>query len=315
MMLASGYEGLRRNAALLDLKDRTMLRVAGSDRARLLHAMSTNHVEELKFGGYCYAFFLDAQGHILADAHVLCTSDSILLDSEPEMRQALRQHLDKYIIADDATVEDYTERYAVFGVEGPRAREVIENIGVDPVPDAGQWVPWDTRLVAPISATGAPGYRIYAPAGDHQALREQMFWSGTVEVTAEDIRTARIENAHPRFGEEFGSTNLPQETRLMHALHFNKGCYLGQEIVERIRSRGRVNKVLAQMLISTTTVPARGAKVKSGPIEIGQIVTAAYSPGLGQVAAMAYLPAEKAVAGVAITVDQVPAVVSGRAPA
>ena len=174
MTVSDGYEGLRQSAALLEFPGRTLLGVMGPDGARLLHALSTNHIQELKPGQYCHAFFLDAQGHILADAHVVCTDGSLLVDAEPELRQALHKHVDKYIIADDATVEDLTDRYAVFAVEGPKAREVMEQTGVDPIPEKGQWIAWDARMVAAISFTGAPGYRIYAPAGDREALREQM---------------------------------------------------------------------------------------------------------------------------------------------
>ena len=100
----------------------------------------------------------------------------------------------------------------------------------------------------------------------------------------------------------------------MNALHFNKGCYLGQEIVERIRSRGHVNKLLTQVLISTETVPAPGTKIKAGGTDVGQILSAAYSRGTGRVVAMAYLPADKSRAGFALTVDQADAVVSDRVP-
>src|SRR5579863_2706417 len=97
----AGYEALRTGAAWLDLSARGKIIATGEDRARLLHAMTTNQVQELKPGEGCYAFFLNPQGRILADVNLLCRADDFLLDVEPETRERLYQHLDKFIIADD----------------------------------------------------------------------------------------------------------------------------------------------------------------------------------------------------------------------
>src|SRR5580658_4731152 len=104
----AGYEALSNSAALLDLSSRGRIRVTGDDRARLLHAMTTNHIQQMKPGEGVYAFFLNAQGRILADAYILCFEDHLLLDTEAETRDALFHHLDKFIIADDVTLEDVT---------------------------------------------------------------------------------------------------------------------------------------------------------------------------------------------------------------
>src|ERR1039458_3335715 len=106
MTMTPGYQALTDSAAILDLSDRGRIRVTGEDRARLLHAMSTNHVLGLEPGQGQYTFFLNAQGQIQADAYVLCFADHFLLDVEPRTRHTLYQHLDHFIIADDATLED-----------------------------------------------------------------------------------------------------------------------------------------------------------------------------------------------------------------
>src|ERR1700689_5891328 len=104
----TGYEALRNRAAWLDLSARGKIRLTGEDRARLLHAMTTNHIQQLTPGTGCYAFFLSAQGRILSDVNVFCLADSILLDTESETSQTVYSHLDKYIIADDVTLQDET---------------------------------------------------------------------------------------------------------------------------------------------------------------------------------------------------------------
>src|SRR3954464_656362 len=126
----AGYEALMNGAALLDLSDRGRIRVTGEDRARLLHAMCTNHVQQMKPGDGIYVFFLNAQGRILADAYLLCFADHFLVDTASETREAVLAHLDHYIIADDVTLEDVTGQTFAFGLEGPRATEIAGRCGM-----------------------------------------------------------------------------------------------------------------------------------------------------------------------------------------
>src|ERR1700685_2211270 len=127
----AGHEALVAGAALLDLSGRGRICVTGEDRARLLHAMTTNHVEQMQPGDEIYVFFLNAQGRILADTYVLCFEDHFLLDTEPETRQAVFDHLDRYIIADDVTIDDETADTFAFGLEVPKTAEVAGRAGVD----------------------------------------------------------------------------------------------------------------------------------------------------------------------------------------
>lgn len=268
----TGYEALRQSAAWIDLSARGRIRAAGDDRKRLLHAMCTNHVEQMQPGDSLYAFFLNAQGRILADAWILCAEDHLLLDTEPETRGTLFGHLDRYIIADDVTLEDLTEATAEIAVEGPLAERA---------PRRG--------AVIRASATGQPGWRMIVPAAERDALTEQLRAAGIVEATAEEARTVRIENGVPRYGEDITGAHLVHETRQLHAVHFNKGCYLGQEIVERVRARGQVHRMLYPIRIAAQTPPAAGEKVLSAGEECGFVTSAAWSPAQGCVRALAYL--------------------------
>src|SRR3569623_2533854 len=136
--MTPGVKAITESAAVIDLSSRGRIRVTGEDRGRLLHAMSTNHVQGMGPGDAQYTFFLNAQGQIQADAYVLCFEDHFLLDVEPEVRQSLYEHLDHFIIADDVTLEDVTEQMPCFGIEGPRA---------------------EAANAAPISFTGERGFR------------------------------------------------------------------------------------------------------------------------------------------------------------
>lgn len=268
----TGYEALRHGAAWIDLCRRGRIRAAGEDRKRLLHAMTTNHVEQMQPGGTLYAFFLNSQGRILADAWIYCAADHLLLDVEPETREKVYQHLDRYIIADDVTLEDITEKTAEIAVEGPASAAA---------PRGG--------VVIAASSTGQPGFRMILPAAEKPAMIEQLRAAGVVEAAPEEARTVRIENGVPRYGEDITESHLVQETRQLHAVHFNKGCYLGQEIVERVRARGQVHKMLYAIRIETTQPPPPGEKVFAGGEECGVVTSAVWSPGQGCVRALAYL--------------------------
>lgn len=306
----SGYDALRNGAAWLDLSARGKIKATGEDRARLLHAMTTNHVESLAPGTGCYAYFLTAQGRILADVNLLCREDHFLLDTEPETREKLFKHLDAYIIADDVTIEDVTSTLATIAVEGPLAGDVLRKLGAPtPLHDYDN-IDWDGRLVVRTSFTGGPGFYIVAPIEDREALIGRLGSEGVVAADPEAFRIVRIENGRPRYGEDISERYLAQETNQTRALHFNKGCYLGQEIVERVRSRGQIHRVLVPLQIHATEPPKPGTKLLAGEAPGGEITSAAFSPALGNVVALAYVRAEHANPGKQLTVAGETATVS-----
>jgi folate-binding protein YgfZ len=291
--MSPGYLALHASAAWLDLSSRGKIRLTGEDRARLLHAMATNDVETLKPGEGCYLFFLNAQGRILGDGNVFCFDDHLLLDTEPETRGKLHEHLDRYIIADDVALEDQTRELATIAVEGPAASDVLRNLGA-PIPDAPySWTLWDLpgyrRIVARANSTGSDGFFLFVPVSQRNDLTAQLAAAGLPEATPEDARTVRIEHGRPRYGEEITERYLVQETGQLHAVHFSKGCYLGQEIVERVRSRAQIHRVLRPLEIESTQVPSPGAKTKAGEADAAEIASAVFSPQLGKVVALAYV--------------------------
>jgi len=287
--MTAGYRALREGAAWLDLSTRGKLRASGDDRARLLHAMTTNHIEQLKPGEGCYAFFLNAQGRILGDANVLCFEDHFLLDTEPETRQKLFDHLDHYIIADDVTLEDQTDRVVTIAVEGPETSPVLGKLGAPLPRHPYSTAHWESRIVARLNSTGADGYFLFVPVDEKADLTTRLSSAGAVEATASDARTVRIEHGRPRYGEEITERYLVQETDQLHAVHFSKGCYLGQEIVERVRSRAQIHRVLRRLEIDSQQPPEAGAKLNSGEAAAGEIASAVFSPALGKTVALAYV--------------------------
>ena len=302
----TGYEALRTAAAWLDLSARGRIYASGDDRARLLHAMTTNHVQQLTPGTGCYAFFLNAQGHIQADVNLLCLEDRFLLGTEPETRERVLRHLDKYIIADDVALEDVTASLACVAVEGPHAAAVLAAIGAPKTDAEYAHAAWNEAIVERASSTGELGFRIFMQADTKADWIARLESAGAVSATPDEARTVRLEHGKPRYGEDIFDTTLPQETHQMHAVHFAKGCYIGQEIVERIRSRGRVNRLLVKLEVDGEAPLAGGTKVMAGAAEAGEITSSALSPALGKVVALAYLRAQYAV-------DATPLQAGGRA--
>jgi aminomethyltransferase len=299
----AGYEALRTGAAWLDLSPRGKIIATGEDRARLLHAMTTNQIQQLQPDEGCYAFFLNAQGRILADANVFCRQDDLLLDVEPETREPLLQHLDKFIIADDVTLDDATERIATLDLEGPEALALVARMGVIMPEKPWAHTLWDEVMVAGVSLTGAPGLRFFMPTDQKPRVMELLQKAGAREANLDAARVVRLEHFQPRFGEDIFTTTLSQETQQMHAVNFNKGCYIGQEIVERVRSRGLVHRLLAGVEIDSPDVPAPDTRLMQGEENAGKMTSAAFSPALGKVVGLAYLRRELAEPGTALTVN------------
>jgi tRNA-modifying protein YgfZ len=225
-------------------------------------------------GDSCYAFLLSAQGRILADIELLCLDDHFLIDTDAGLREKVYQHIRRYIIADQVELEDVTAKTASIGVEGPAASSLRP--------------PPSDYTIAPFTVTGQPGYRIYCPAENKSSLVKQLESLGAKPATEGDARVVRIENGKPVYGEDIRDTTLPQESGQMQAISFTKGCYLGQEIVERIRALGKVHKTLQRLELEGAEPPAPGTTLKVDGRD-AEITSSVYSPHFNKVIALAYV--------------------------
>ncbi len=188
---------MRESAAWFDVSARGRIQAAGEDRARLLHAMTTNHIQELTPGGGVYAFFLNAQGRILADVYVFCRERDFLLDTEPRTRQSAFEHLDQYIIMDDVTLEDVSGQTCELAVEGPASADLLSAI-VGRLPEKENcFVERNGGLVARVNATGAEGWRLIAPVEEKDKLAAQLEAAGAVAAAAGDVEIVRLEHGAP----------------------------------------------------------------------------------------------------------------------
>jgi len=295
--MSEGYRALRHRAAWMDVAGRGRIVARGRDRARLLHNLTSNEVKKMRPGEGCYAFLLNPQGRIQADLWLFCFEEHFLIDTEPELREKVQRHIQRYIIADKVELEDIAAATGAIAIEGPGAARTLAALGAPaPVTDYAH-APWGDLTVAAVSLTGQPGFRIYGGADQIREFTSRLSGAGAEAATDEDARQARIENGRPRYGEDIRELSLPQETGQMHAVSFNKGCYLGQEIVERIRAMGHVNKRLVRIEIEAAEAPAPGSKLTSGGSEAGEVTSAVYSEEFGRAMGMAYVRTPHADAG------------------
>ena len=300
----SGSEALRLGAAWRDLSSRGRLIATGEDRERLIHAISTNTVEGLAPGHGTYAFFLNAQGRIQSDSHIFVESDHVLVDCEPEASGSLMAHIESYVIMDDVVLEDVSASTGLFAVAGPHSRDVVSTLGLSP-PSEELTLMWSgqTRVIrVPVGTTDA--YWVLAAHSEAQHLVEQLEASGAVSATEQESDALRVANGVPRFGSDFGPGNIPHETQQLNAVSFTKGCYTGQEIVERVRSQGQVRRLLVGVELESP-IPPEDLTVRHDGRPVGTMTspTPGFTPE-GRVRGFAIVRREAAAPGTAVRVGE-----------
>ncbi len=265
---------------LLDARGKIL--VTGEDRTRWLNGMVTNNVRDLAADHGLYAFLLNAQGRIQGDLYAFNRGDRIVLDVDRTHSARLIGLFDHYIVMDDVVIEDVTNQLAAVGVQGPKAKAALETAGIA-VPELAplqladlKWRGSEITLVR-AEAWKGEAYEIWLGLETVAALTEALLQVGAVSVGAAAQRLYRMAAGIPQFGEDIRERDLPQETGQDRALHFAKGCYVGQEIVERIRSRGQVHRVLTGFEL--TAAGSAGDKIVSEGKEAGEITSTASFSG------------------------------------
>jgi aminomethyltransferase len=274
---------LLRAAAIAPLDDIGWIRITGSDRVRWLNGMATNNIQALKPGEGCYNFFLNAQGRIQGDATAWMLEDSILLETSRDQIAKLLAHLDRFIIMDDVELADLGT-FPGLTVAGPQATAMLAQLGLhiqEPLHEAGQ-ILGDLRLkVHRIHSPLVPRFELWPQGEDTASLATSLTEAGLAQTTPEALDQLRILEGTPRYGTDITDRDLPQETSPIgvqsRALNFTKGCYLGQEIVERIHSRGGVHRAFSGFVL-TGPLPTPGAVLEAESTPVGELTSIAAIP-------------------------------------
>jgi glycine cleavage system T protein len=306
---ATEHRAVRGASGLFDFSFRAKFGLRGRDHVRFLQRLVSNDVKTLGPGQGTYATLLNPQGHIVADLRLHCAEDSFLVDTDADLRAKAMQALRRYIVADQ--VEIAPVELDAMAFQGPRARPLLEKTLHLDLPAmqefdhfASNYAGFPIRVVR-ASSTGEEGYEVWVSAQGMEAV-----WGAacgqaptydTLACGYEALETLRIEAGIPRYGQELGEDVIPLEAELWNALSFNKGCYVGQEIVERARSRGHVNWKLRGLIVNTPQPPQPGEKLVAEGKEIGEVTSSCISPTLGKTLALAYVRREVAEPGAKLT--------------
>jgi folate-binding protein YgfZ len=254
--------------------------VRGEDRFRWLSGMVTNTVNDLAPNAGAWNLVLNAQGRILGDLHVWREGEELSLVIAADQHDKLLAHFDRFIIMDD--VELLPESDAALGLAGPLAAELLERLGLPALPEpmTSLRAEWNGQPLRIVRAYGVlvPHYELWTQADQISALWKALVEAGATPVGADALEAFRIAEGFPAYGIDIAERDLPQETSQLRTLSFSKGCYQGQEIVERIRSRGSVHRHLRPLELFGP-VPAAGSELTlEGGAAAGQITSAAELP-------------------------------------
>jgi folate-binding protein YgfZ len=285
-------------AGYVAITDHAFLRVTGSDATRWLNGMVTNSIQALQPGEGNYNFLLNAQGRIQGDATVYrettTGSAEFLLETAAVQIEVIQQHLDRFIIMDDVELTRVEGLSGVL-VAGPKAHSIVAALGTAndraaacspgaPVPPTqGIKLKQSIYAGAPvwlIQAFGPliPRFEIWSDPTTIASILAELKDSDALPVSAVELEWLRLLEARPKYGVDIRDRDLPQETAQAHALHFSKGCYLGQEIVERIRSRGQVHRRFMAFRLTGELPATLPAPLEAGGKPAGELTSAALVP-------------------------------------
>ena len=288
----------RDSAGVFDLSFRSRLCLVGADRARFLHGQVTNDVKKLRAGEGCYAAITTAKGKMESDLNIFALADELLLDFEPGLTGKILQRLEKFIVADDVQIVDVHPHYGLLSVQGPKAGDVIRSLDLFaeiPAKQFGSVKMSDATLGEIYLANNARiadgGFDLFVPNNSLGAVANKLIAAskqvGGCECGWQAFETARIEAGIPRFGADMDETNIPLECGIeSRAVTYTKGCYIGQEVINRIHSVGHVNRELRglRLVNDLELLPKKGDKLFHAGGEVGRVTSAVKSPVFGNIA-------------------------------
>ena len=298
-------DSLLHSAGVGDLGWRGKILVTGGDRLRWLNGMVSNAVQSLPEGQGNYSFLLSVQGRIQGDCYVYRRADDLLLDTSIDQVPALIRHLDHFVIMDDVELADVSRQWTALSLAGPRAPQLLATLGVTVSTDSLENACMTSVKIGEVPCTlielrkgplpnyELPHYELWFPPEQVLAVWETLQAAGAHPCGLEAMEALRVLEAIPLYGIDLNDRDLPQETAQTRALNFSKGCYLGQEIVERIRSRGKVNRQFRQFALPGAPpdrLPAHlPLELRSGDQPVGRITSVASLP---QVLALGFIRVE-----------------------
>ena len=291
------YRAIRNSAGIRDVSFFGKIRMSGKDRQRFLNGMISNEVKSLQPGNGAWALFLDIKGHVQADMKVYAFPDHFLIVTQPYVADRLVKALDRYIISENVQMTDVTEQLAMLQILGPNSEALLRSASLPDKPYSFASATIADRQVQIIRLT--VGYALLMNAVDASAVLNEL--NGPL-IGRKAFEIYRVESGMALLDIDVEETNFPQERRWDGALNFQKGCYLGQEVMARIDAQGHVNKFLVGFAGESSM--QRGDKIYKDEKEVGKITSAVHSLKLNQPFGMGYVRRELANEGETVTVGE-----------
>jgi len=288
------YNALNQTVGVLDLSFRGRLCLIGADRIRFLHGQVTNDVKRLGPWQGCYAAITTAKGKMQSDLNIYQLEDEVLLDFEPGLQQTVSERLNRYIVSDDVQVMEVASLYGLLSLQGPHSGEVVQSLEIFGLPPEkplsvvkASSAEFGEAYLINQSRIGIRGFDLFVPAQAAATLMEKLLSGATAFGGRlcgwQSMEMRRIEAGIPRFGLDIDETHFPQECGIEErAVSYSKGCYIGQEVLNRIHTLGHVNRELTGLRFSSdlNALPVKGDKLINGNKEVGYVTSAVDSPSL-----------------------------------
>ena len=296
-------------AGLIDLSERGRVRVSGSEAVMFLNGLISNDMKTLAENRWMPAAFPTVQGRLIGAVRVVRESKGYLIDTDAASHEAVLKTISRFTLAGDFHVSDITAETVMLTVQGKRAVEVIEKAFAGSFSDLPRngvvETEWQGTPVTIIRAThtAEDGFDVVINASLASQMREAFEEAGAYPVTADTFEILRIEAGIPRYGRDMDETTVVIETNLDDAVSYTKGCYVGQEIIVRIKHRGHVAKKLVGIEFDTDQAIESGTAIKRDDQEIGRVTSSALSPTLGKTIALGYVRYEHIEPGTNVVVD------------
>jgi folate-binding protein YgfZ len=277
------YDALVRGAGFAILDDRLVVRVTGDDRVSFLHGMCSNDVKGKGPGAIVAAMFLTEHAQVLGECFIWVDKDALILESDRAAWPRTREHLERFLVADDVEIEE-AEAPAVMAVEGPRAARTLGDAAIDAKPPPNPWsyTTVKTLLVGRMERFGNDGFSLIGPLEASREIAAMLEARGAAPVSGQALDIIRVENGLARAGVDAGDKTIALEARLERAISFTKGCYVGQETIERATARGALKRKLFGLRFTGRIVEA-GAPLSLDGKEVGRVTSSVVSPRFGPI--------------------------------
>ncbi len=302
-------------AGVIDLSDRGRIRVSGTEAVQFLNGLITNDMKTLAVDTWMPAAFPNVQGRLIASVRVVRLMDegegtdkkfcpTFLIDTEAATHARVLKTIERFTLAGDFRVTDVTNATALLSVQGKQAVEIIRKALGDAAATLApnQVAQFAEVAVLRASHTKEACFDLVVDAVDAASLWETLQSAGARPFGHAALEILRIEAGVPRYGVDMDETNVVTEAALDDAVSYTKGCYVGQEIIARIKYRGHVAKKLSGLLFERGVGVESGATISVAGKEVGKVTSVTYSPHLGRTIALAYLKYDYVAPGTAVTV-------------